>query len=182
MADAMKGLHPQFRGLMEGFLVDCTAKGLRLMPYCGLRTCTEQARLFRQGRTAAQIKEKCDKLRARGYGFLAEIIQSVGPQKGSRIVTYAAPGESFHNYGLATDAVLLVNGKPDWNVEHLDDWKLAGEIAKGHGLEWAGTWRTFREMVHFQVGQGSNPLKVLDPATVESRLAHAATHAYDWSL
>jgi peptidoglycan L-alanyl-D-glutamate endopeptidase CwlK len=64
-------------------------------------------------------------------------------------VTNAKPGESFHNYGVAFDFVPLVHGKPDWNDEAL--FKRCGAIAEACMLEWAGRWRTMREMAHCQL-------------------------------
>ena len=69
-----------------------------------------------------------------------------------RIVTNARGGESFHNYRCAFDFVPLVNGKPVW-----DDIGLitkCGHIAESVGLEWAGNWTKFKEMLHCQYSGG----------------------------
>lgn len=152
-------LHPDAAGKLQEFVQACADNGHDLLVYCGYRSLEEQARLYRQGRTALAIGQKIDKLRAAGFGFLGDIIAGVGPQKGDKVVTDAAPGESFHNYGMAIDAVLLINGKPDWDVKDVLAWRAVGDIALAMGVEWAGRWTSFKEMVHFQVGRGANPLK-----------------------
>lgn len=157
--DVFPTLHPDARGKLQDFAQACADHGHELLVYCGYRSLEEQARLYRQGRTALAIGQKIDKLRAAGFGFLGDIIAGVGPQKGDKVLTDAAPGESFHNYGMAVDAVLLINGKPDWNVSDVLAWRAVGDIALAMGIEWAGRWTSFKEMVHFQVGRGANPLK-----------------------
>lgn len=63
-------------------------------------------------------------------------------------VTNARPGESFHNYRIAFDFVPIVAGKAQWNDEKT--FTRCGEIGEACGLEWAGRWRSFKEMAHFQ--------------------------------
>ena len=71
-----------------------------------------------------------------------------GRTKAGRIVTNAKAGQSFHNYRLAFDVVPIVNGKPQWN--DFRTFQKIGAIGKSIGLEWAGDWRTFKELAHFQ--------------------------------
>lgn len=67
-------------------------------------------------------------------------------------VTNAKGGQSFHNFRVAFDVVPLVNGKAVWSDSGL--WQHIGKLGKDLGLEWAGDWRTFKEMPHFQFTQG----------------------------
>jgi peptidoglycan L-alanyl-D-glutamate endopeptidase CwlK len=80
-------LHPPFQALARSFLAECEKAGHRLRVTYGLRSMSEQAALYAQGRTAP-----------------------------GKIVTNAKPGQSPHNYGAAIDVVFL-NGKGgvDWN-------------------------------------------------------------------
>lgn len=71
--------------------------------------------------------------------------------KGS-IVTNAKAGESFHNYGCAFDFVPLVNGKAVWSDLKL--FERCGVIAESVGLEWAGRWKSFKELAHCQYTGG----------------------------
>jgi len=67
-------------------------------------------------------------------------------------VTNARGGQSFHNYRVAFDFVPIVNGKAAWNDTELF-FKL-GAIGEAHGLEWAGRWKTFKELAHMQFTNG----------------------------
>jgi len=67
-------------------------------------------------------------------------------------VTNAKGGQSFHNWKVAFDFCPLVNGKPNWNDVAL--YTKCGEIAEGVGLEWAGRWKTFKELAHCQYTGG----------------------------
>jgi peptidoglycan L-alanyl-D-glutamate endopeptidase CwlK len=51
------------------------------------------------------------------------------------------------------DIVPLVNGKPDWDGSH-PVWAQIGAIGQECGLEWAGSWKTFKELAHFQYTGG----------------------------
>ena len=68
------------------------------------------------------------------------------------IVTNAKAGQSWHNYRLAFDFVPIVDGKPRWN--DLKKFTRCGEIAESVGLEWAGRWKSFKELAHCQYTGG----------------------------
>jgi peptidoglycan L-alanyl-D-glutamate endopeptidase CwlK len=64
-----------------------------------------------------------------------------------RIVTWTK--QSKHIEGKAFDAVLLVNGKIDWNGK---DYTQMGEIAESVGLTWGGRWPDRKtDTDHFQI-------------------------------
>ncbi len=99
-----------------------------------LRTFAEQNALYAQGRTSA------------------------GPK-----VTNAKGGQSWHNYGLAIDIVLLQdkdgNGthetaswdnKIDFDGDGVADWLEVVYVFKLYGWDWGGDWRSFRDTPHFQ--------------------------------
>jgi len=67
-------------------------------------------------------------------------------------VTNAKGGQSFHNWHVAFDFCPIVGGKAVWNNDEL--WTKCGEIAESVGLEWAGRWRTFKELAHCQYTNG----------------------------
>jgi peptidoglycan L-alanyl-D-glutamate endopeptidase CwlK len=75
-----------------------------------------------------------------------------GRTKPGRIVTNAKAGQSFHNYRLAFDFVPIVNGKAQWN--DLRTFKRLGELGESIGLEWAGRWKSFKELAHMQYTGG----------------------------
>lgn len=133
-----------------------------LLIYCTLRSFEEQARLFRRSRTLTSIKRKAQRLENAGYEELAQILIDVGPQKGQlgKHITNAGPGESWHQYGEAVDAVPMVGGKPLWDPNGRE-WQIYGEAIEDAGGYWAGRWPRFREYPHFQRRKSGNPLAIL---------------------
>ncbi|MGL4913768.1 MAG: M15 family metallopeptidase [Romboutsia sp.] len=75
-----------------------------------------------------------------------------GRTKPGKIVTNAKGGQSYHNYGLAFDAAPVVNGNIDWNNEAL--FNKMGKIGQSVGLEWGGSWASFKDTPHFQWAGG----------------------------
>lgn len=155
----LDGLQPDMRELALAHEAACQAHGMDVLIYCTLRPHDEQARLFRQGRALWEIKARADDLRdLYGRPDLADILMGVGPQKGRRILTWAAPGQSLHGYGYAYDGVPLIDGKIIYgNEQNIPDdieraaWDLYGRLAVECGLEWAGNWPARkREMPHCQ--------------------------------
>lgn len=110
--------------------------------------------------------EICSRLTGRASCRFTEVLRSnarqaelyaQGRSKPGKIVTNAKPGESFHNYGLAVDFCLIINGKEaSWNTitdfdhDSIADWAEVVRVFKEHGWEWAGDWKTFREAPHVQ--------------------------------
>ncbi len=149
----LNDLQPDVADKARRLLQRCADEGLDLLVYCTLRPVAEQARLYRQGRPLRQIERKAEELRRRWRRpDLADLLMDVGPQYGAR-VTYAGPGQSMHNYGLALDAVPLRGGKAVWSARLPEDkalWERYGALAEEVGLEWAGRWTRFREFPHVQ--------------------------------
>jgi peptidoglycan LD-endopeptidase CwlK len=86
-----------------------------------------------------------------------------GRSKPGKRVTNARGGQSFHNYGLAVDIVLLVdrdkNGtyeEASWDTrldgdnDKIADWMECVAVFKIWGWEWGGDWKSFKDMPHFQ--------------------------------
>lgn len=165
----LKDLTDEMRAKAEMILQACDeAGGFDLLIYCTLRTLEEQARLFRQSRSRKEIDDKIRKYHNRGYVFLADIIEKVGPCYGEH-VTNAAPGESWHNYGQAFDAVPLIGGKPAWNYFKAKSyWDAYGEAVRQAKLFWAGDWVNFREYPHAQLKKSGNPLTSFNPDEAHS--------------
>lgn len=63
-------------------------------------------------------------------------------------VTNAKPGSSFHQYGLAIDFCLEVNGKLKWEVNK--DWMIVVECFKKYNFTWGGDWRSFKDFPHVE--------------------------------
>jgi peptidoglycan L-alanyl-D-glutamate endopeptidase CwlK len=128
--DRIKLLHPKVRDEAAQIYDEiCAALTGRAMCRFGftLRTFAEQNEIYAQGRT-----------------------------KPGHIVTKAKGGLSMHNYGLAIDIVLIIDGKTaSWDVkgdfdgDGKSDWMEVVTIFKQYGWEWGGDWK-FYDAPHFQ--------------------------------
>lgn len=94
----------------------------------GVRTWAEQTELYAQGRT-----------------------------KPGKKVTNAKAGQSIHNFALAFDIVLIIDGKEaswdtqkDWDGDKQSDWMEVVTEFKKEGFSWGGDWRSFKDMPHFE--------------------------------
>ena len=163
-------LAPAVKEKARKLIMVCNSVGVDILIYCTLRSLEEQARLYRQSRSWGEIKDKILKFRNRGFDYLADILDNVGPCNGKH-VTNAAPGESWHNYAEAWDAVPLIGGKAAWNYyDAKEQWDAYGECVTQLDMEWAGNWKSFREYPHAQLRHGSNPLKVFDADKIKEIL------------
>lgn len=92
-----------------------------------------------------------------------DALYAQGRTKPGLKVTNAKGGRSYHNFGLAIDAVLLFdkNGDgifeeaswdtiADFDKDGVADWQEMVSIFKQYGWEWGGTWKTFVDKPHFQ--------------------------------
>jgi peptidoglycan L-alanyl-D-glutamate endopeptidase CwlK len=122
----------------------CKENGTPILVYCTLRSNDAQARLFREGRSLDKINDKAKELREEfERPDLADLLLNVGPQSGKYVKTKAGPGQSYHNYGMAWDAVPLRNGEAVWGDKEPADaklWAEYGRIARECGMKWGGDW------------------------------------------
>jgi LysM repeat protein len=118
-------VHPRLAQLGLRMIDLCAQAGVAVLITQGLRTWQEQDDLYAQGRS-----------------------------KPGKIVTNAKGGQSWHNFGLAFDIVVLDSvGKAEWDTAH-PGWKQAAAIGKSLGLEWGGDWKSFKDLPHFQLVNG----------------------------
>lgn len=124
-------LHPSVREEVTRIIAQCdnalTGKA-KVRITQGLRTNAEQDIMYAQGRTTQGKK-----------------------------ITNAKGGQSIHNYGLAVDICLIIEGKTaswdtkkDWDNDQVADWYECVKIFALHGWEWGGNWKTFKDMPHFE--------------------------------
>ena len=151
----LQDLQPQFEAKARQFVALCDEQDFEVLIYCTRRTLSEQARLYRNGRNLSSIQRKAQRLKQRGREDLGRLLLQQPPQYGRSKLTWAGPGESYHNHGFAFDAVPMRQGKPVWGV-HLDQdnmmWQQMGSNAKRLGLEWSGDWSLQkREYPHIQM-------------------------------
>jgi peptidoglycan L-alanyl-D-glutamate endopeptidase CwlK len=79
-----------------------------------------------------------------------------GRSRPGKIVTNARGGQSYHNYGVAIDICLIIDGKEaswdtlgDYDGDHVSDWQEIVRIFKMYGWEYGGDWK-FKDYPHFQ--------------------------------
>src|SRR5215831_248709 len=118
--------HPpaDFNAAVRAAIEEMRRRGHYVTVISKRRTAAEQARLYAKGRSAPG---------------------SVVTEKSG------APGdESKHQQGTAVDFAFIspVTGRPEQG-EHYP-WQLLGEVAKAHGLEWGGDWKTLVDRPHVQ--------------------------------
>ena len=123
----LSDLLPKVEQAARKALVECQQAGLNILITCTYRSGEEQNQLYAQGRT-----------------------------KPGKKVTNARAGQSFHQWRVALDIVPLVNGKPEWSGSH-PHWEQSAKIFIRNGFEWAGAWKRFKELPHFQM-TGGHPL------------------------
>jgi peptidoglycan L-alanyl-D-glutamate endopeptidase CwlK len=151
-------------------------QGMEINTYCVLRTCEEQAKIYRMTRGIKEINHTMQTFKDRGLGFLSDILKSVGPQSapaGTNHRTKAGPGESWHQYLLAADSVPVVNGKAIWE-ESAPEWPIYGAVAGYVGLTWGGERTEFKDLPHVQAVPVSSPITYFkDPEVIKSILTES---------
>lgn len=139
--ERIKLLHPKLREEV-GEIYDEISEALSGSALCRfsytLRTFAEQDAIYAQGRT-----------------------------KPGKIVSNAKAGLSYHNYGMAVDIVLIINGKEaswdtikDFDGDGKSDWKEVVTIFKQFGWEAGIDWK-FRDAPHFQKTLGYSVRQLL---------------------
>lgn len=121
-------LHPKFKEDAIKAWTEAQAampSNVQIIVTQGLRTFDESNALYAQGRT-----------------------------KPGSIVTNAAAGQSYHNYGLAFDFEMLTNGKADWTVG--PNWMKVVEVMKSYGMTWGGDFPNLKDNPHFENTFGHN--------------------------
>jgi len=111
----LRSLTPEAERRFRQWLTQVRHLGIPVVIIEGTRTFAEQAAIYAKGRTAP------------------------GPK-----VSWAPPGSSMHNYGVAIDFVVFEGltpkggqGKPLWGSPMMEQ---AGRLAMSMGLRWGGVW------------------------------------------
>lgn len=86
-----------------------------------------------------------------------EKLYAIGRITSGKKVTNAKAGQSIHNYGLAVDICLMIDGKTaswdtvkDWDNDRVADWYECVKIFAKYGWDWGGNWKTFKDLPHFE--------------------------------
>lgn len=95
-------------------------------------------------------------------------LYEIGRSKPGKKVTNASAGLSYHNYGLAVDIVLIIDGKnaswdikSDFDGDKKSDWLEIVTIFKQHGWTWGGDWK-FVDYPHFEKTFGYSVRQLLE--------------------
>ncbi len=173
MAADLDQLVPDFRPVVINLLFRCMQRGVEMRPYFTLRDPFEQARLWRQSRSTAQIEAKIAEFEQDGADFLAHCLRSVGPQHGDP-VTNTPPGFSWHQWGEAVDCFWLVDGKAEWSarktIDGLNGYHVYAEEAAQLELTPGGHWRSFKDWPHVQFRAASNPGKLMSVTDIDVQM------------
>lgn len=161
MEDWMDGLVWNFRKALADLLKELKSDGVVMKVTTGLRSPQEQARLWRQSRSAAEVEAGIAHLKSGGAYFLAEVLEMAGPCHGPA-VTRALPGLSWHQWGEAADCVWLLDGVPEWSVTRMshagNGYRVYAERAEAIGLTAGGKWPRFPDYPHVQRRSAPSPL------------------------
>ena len=129
----LQQVHPQLADRIRRMDNLLTLEGIEIRVTQGLRSWNDQLALWLKGRN-----------------LQGDIVDA------SKVVTKAAPGHSWHNFGLAVDVAPFADNTPDWNINH-PVWKRIVDVGTSLGLESGSQWRTFPDWPHFQL-TGSLPV------------------------
>lgn len=141
--DRVQTLHPLVRESANSILnkAETVLSGRASLRYAyTFRSFAEQEALYNQGRNGNK-----------------------GP-----IVTNARAGYSYHNYGLAVDIVLIIDGKSaswdmksDYDKDGKSDWMEVVDLFKQEGWAWGGDFKSFKDYPHFQKTFGYSESQLL---------------------
>lgn len=125
----LQSLHPKIReAAIQAYneSVKATPEGVHPIITQGLRSFAESDALYAQGRTTP-----------------------------GSIVSNSKGGQSYHNYGLAIDFCVLVNGKMVWSRDA--NWMVVVNTFKKYGFTWGGDFTgPFKDYPHVENKFGYN--------------------------
>lgn len=173
MAANLNDLIPDFYEKVLKVIGLAKVSNIEMRPYFTIRDPFTQAKLWRQSRSAEQIKTKIVELKSAGAPFLAHCIESVGPQNGAP-VTNALPGMSWHQWGEAVDCCWIVNGSAEWSTQkHFNGqngYRVYADKAEAMGLTAGGHWNSLKDWPHIQLRSESSPLKVMSLKDIDKAM------------
>lgn len=144
----MNGLEKNFREKLETAFAYSEKAGFKIDVFSGLRSLKEQAQLWKQSRTEAQILKLHGIYLERGMKFCAEVLMST-PYVRGRWATNKAPGYSWHQYGEAVDFVLIYRQNALWNKNN-PAYREVADLIKNEGLTTGYYWEK-QDVYHIQL-------------------------------
>ena len=134
----------------QRFQAALLAAGREFWGTSGFRSLEEQARLYAQGRTLP-----------------------------GAIVTNAKPGQSWHNWGLAID--FTADRSPDLGLQPTWEagmYDIMGQLAPKFGLEWGGSWTSFKDLPHIQLPVARFGITLADIQRVHAQGGYSTVWTY----
>lgn len=121
MSSKIEDLDPDVQLMAQRLIAECAKEGVILIVTHTYRSYEEQAMLYAQGREAP-----------------------------GKVVTWAPPGYSWHNFRRAFDvAIKSWIGDSTRNDLYDGPWEFIGNMGEKCGLEWGGRWKK-PDRPHFQ--------------------------------
>lgn len=164
----LASLEPSFQPKMQQLIVDCLAAGIAIVPYFGLRSPADQARLWRQSRATAEVQSAIQMLQQNRAPWLASVLDGVGPQPNGPWRTNALPGASWHQYGTACDCYVEREGKPVWNGSD-PGYAVYADKAEVLGLTAGARWHT-PDTDHVQLDSANSPRSAMSWADIDAAM------------
>lgn len=127
MPSKLDGVHPALSFKISNVLSAMKSLGFEMVITSGVRTLTEQQKLYAQGRTTP-----------------GNIVTNADGVKNKSNHQLKSDG-----YGHAVDCVFLKDGKPSWDLQH--PWKLYGACVESQGLIWGGNWKKLTDLPHAEL-------------------------------
>ncbi|MFB6804860.1 peptidoglycan-binding protein [Peribacillus butanolivorans] len=130
------GIHPVVKESALEMIKRAYKEGIFVQISAGYRSMEEQAKLYGQGRL--------------GYSYKGKNYSDLSKPK----VTNAQPGQSYHNYGLAIDYIIVSDDGKNaiWTVD--SKWKRVAAIGKDLGFQWGGDWASYKDYPHLEMTGG----------------------------
>lgn len=157
------------------------SRGFDFRPTCARRDPWQQARLWRGPKTRTEVEAAIKNLRAKSCPFLADCLESVGPQNGPA-VTRALPGLSWHQWDLAVDFGWYIEGDysgssvkltPDTKGTPRNGYTVLAEVARSLGLTSGASWADYP---HVQFPRDSSPQRQYTLIEVDARMKEKFGH------
>lgn len=177
--EVLASLVPEFREKLEAYLAWLLEeRNVKMVPYFGLRTPAEQAKLWRQSRTTADVKEAIAKLKAEKAPYLASVLEKGAPANGPW-ATNALPGQSWHQFGEGVDCYWEVNGSPVWSASQIihgyptNGYAHYSNFCQSFGLT---SLASIGDYGHLQLRAGSGPHKIMSWPDIDKAMKEKFGH------
>ncbi len=170
-------LVPEMGEKVEKLVAACALRNLQVVPFFTLRGPAIQGRLWCQSRSAAEISARKTLLIGAGAPTIASLIDPSMAYKG-RWATNCLPGLSWHQWGEATDCMIVVGGKAVWSSSLYTT--VYADEAKKLGLTAGALWAISKDPVHVQLQSYPSPMMVGGTVTTWAQIEARMLATFDF--